>query len=410
MKVNGIIAEYNPFHNGHLFHLTESKRLTGADYTVVVMSGNFVQRGAPALTDKFLRAKAALLGGADLVVELPVLYAVSGAEYFAAGAVSLLSRLGAVTHLCFGSESGSVAPLAQAAQILAEEPKDYRVSFKKYLRQGLSYPRARARALLERYPFLARYPDLLSSPNNLLGIEYIKALLLQKSSLVPVTLRRTGSGYHSRSDAAGSALAIRQALYAGEETSFLADNMPPEAARLLSQALTGPGPARSQDFSQALYYKLLTRQDEGFESYLDVSGALSDRIRRRLKDYDSLDGFCRLLKTREVTYTRISRCLFHILLDVRKEDMEQAREMGLTPYARVLGLRKSAGPLLRAVKTKASLSLVTKPSRASRLLPPGNAQKLLLQDIRSSQLYLGVQAQKTRTAPANEIASPLVLL
>ncbi|MCI9143493.1 MAG: nucleotidyltransferase family protein, partial [Lachnospiraceae bacterium] len=144
MKVNGIIAEYNPFHNGHKYQLEESLRLTGADYTVVVMSGNFVQRGAPALLDKHTRAEMALRGGADLVLELPTLCAVSSAEYFAAGAVALLDKLGIITHLCFGSECGETEPLRRIALRLSDQHGEYDAALRRRLKEGLSYPQARA--------------------------------------------------------------------------------------------------------------------------------------------------------------------------------------------------------------------------------------------------------------------------
>ena len=194
MKVNGIVAEYNPFHNGHKYLLTESARKTGADYTVVVMSGDFVQRGAPAITDKFSRAQMALACGADLVLELPALYAAASAEFFAEGAVALFNGLNVVTDLCFGSECGDVSILRQIAEILAEEPEAYSLSLKQYLRQGLSYPNARNEALIQNYPFLGHHKNVFSSPNNILGIEYIKAILRSGSSLHPVTVLRTGAG------------------------------------------------------------------------------------------------------------------------------------------------------------------------------------------------------------------------
>ena len=181
MRVNGIIAEYNPFHNGHRYQMEESRRLTGADYTVVVMSGDFVQRGAPALADKHARAEMALRCGADLVLELPALYAASSAESFAAGAVALLHGLGAVTHLCFGSECGDVDALGQIAALLLDEPEQYRTALKAFLKQGLSYPSARAGAISACREAGEALPEgcgeILASPNNILGIDYIKALL-----------------------------------------------------------------------------------------------------------------------------------------------------------------------------------------------------------------------------------------
>ncbi len=411
MKVNGIVAEYNPFHNGHKYLLTESARKTGADYTVVVMSGDFVQRGAPAITDKFSRAQMALACGADLVLELPALYAAASAEFFAEGAVALFNGLNVVTDLCFGSECGDVSILRQIAEILAEEPEAYSLSLKQYLRQGLSYPNARNEALIQNYPFLGHHKNVFSSPNNILGIEYIKAILRSGSSLHPVTVLRTGAGYHSRlpGDEGCSALAIRQALYAGTDYSFLENNMPPEAARILSEKLNASGPVRSGDFSETLYYKLVLENSRGYEGYLDVSRELSDRILNRLDDFRDYDSFCDLLKTKEMTYTRISRCLLHILLNMKKEDMEKARVLGTALYARVLGFRRSAAPLLSRIRERSSIPVVTKTADAVRELD-GPAAEMLKQDLCVSQIYNGVLAHKNGRAPINEIATPLVIL
>ena len=411
MKVNGIIAEYNPFHNGHKYQLTESLQRTNAQYTVIVMSGSFVQRGAPALVDKYCRTEMALLNGADLVLELPVLYSTASAEYFATGAVALLDQLEVVTDLCFGSECGDAQLLRQIAEILLEEPKAYTRSLKQYLRQGLSYPNARTEALMQNYPFLNQYKSVFSSPNNILGIEYIKAILKSSSSMKPVTIQRAGAGYHSRfpEEEQCSALAIRQALYAGTDEGFLKNGMPENAAKLLSKQLKKTGFVRSNDFSDMLYYKLTTEKNSGFEKYLDVSADLSDRICRRLDDYKNFDGFCDILKTKEMTYTRISRCLLHILLDIRKSDMERAKAMGYAPYARVLGFRRAASPLLGEIKEHADIPLVTKLADAESFLGRG-ALDMLRQNIKIAQIYNGVAAHRADLTPANEIATPIVIV
>lgn len=185
MKVNGIIAEYNPFHNGHSYHLNTAEEQNNADYTIIAMSGNFMQRGEPALIDKYKRAEMALRNGADLVLELPAYYSASSAEYFAIGAVTLLDKLGVVDYLCFGSECGEINILTRIAEIIATEPEKYTNTLRHYMREGLSFPTARTTALLEYDPSLSNYHDVLSSPNNILGMEYIKALILRKSSMQP---------------------------------------------------------------------------------------------------------------------------------------------------------------------------------------------------------------------------------
>lgn len=411
MRVNGIIAEYNPFHNGHKYHMTESLRRTNAEYTVVAMSGNFVQRGAPALVEKYKRAEMALINGADLVLEIPSIYATASAEYFATGAVALLSKLGVVTDLCFGSECGDANLLEQIAQILLDEPENFSRSLKSYLKQGLSYPNARNEALIQHYPFLGQYKNVFSSPNNILGIEYIKAIHRQKSNMSPVTIQRTGAGYHSRlpENNPASALAIRHAIYADTDPGFLKNHMPENAADILVSSLERFGPLRSNDFSEILYYKLITEKELGFDKYLDVSADLSDRICNRLDEYRDFDSFCDLLKSKDMTYTRISRCLLHILLNIKSADLERAKALGVVPYARVLGLRKAASPLLSRIKENSSTPLVTKLADASNVLDK-SAYDMLRQDIQISQIYRGIAAHRMASAPTNEIATPLVII
>lgn len=411
MKVNGIIAEYNPFHNGHKYQLDESRRLTGADYTIVIMSGNFVQRGAPALLDKHLRAEMALRCGADLVIELPAIYSSSSAEYFSAGAVSTLDKLGVVTHLCFGSECGDIEIMTKIARILADEPEEYSAALRQQLKQGISFPVARNQALLQYYPFLWTYKDVFSLPNNILGIEYIKATLRRGSTMIPTTVRRTGAGYHDRMTETGfcSALALRHALHAGQDPDFMKSQMPDAAWKILHESVKDTLPLCSNDFSDLLYYKLLLEREKGYTKYLDVSADLSDRIRNHLDSYRDYDSFCDLLKTKNMTYTRISRCLLHILLNFEKETMELCRELDYAPYARVLGLRKDADKLLSAIGEKSSIPLITKLADAEKLLS-ADACDLLRQDILVSQIYRSVTPHSNELSVISEYSIPIVAL
>lgn len=418
MKVNAVIAEYNPFHNGHKYHLETAGQLTGADYTIAVISGDFVQWGAPALLDKHARAETALRNGVDLVLELPAVYATASAEYFAAGAVALLERLGVVTHLCFGSECGDLDSLRRVALLLAEEPEAFSEKLKTLLRRGLSYPTARTEALMEYLPELEAHRELLSSPNNILGIEYIKALLRQGSAIEPVTVRRIGAGYHDadmfcRGGCAGavscSAHALRLAILEGKPISELARCLPESVAALLSSHLSDNAFLCENDLSGILYYKLLLERESGYEQYLDVSRELSDRIRNRLHEYAGFHAFCDLLKTKELTYARISRSLLHIVLGITKEDAALWKGRGLIPYARVLGFRRDAGGLLSAIKDKANVPLVTKLADAEKLLPE-ETFRLLQKELRISQLYLGLAAGKKGGVPANEYTVPIVII
>lgn len=411
MQVNGIIAEYNPFHNGHQYHISNAKEQTGADYTIIVMSGNFMQRGTTALLDKYTRAEMALQNGADLVLELPSYYAASSAEYFASGAVALLDKLGLVTKLCFGSECGDGAVLKHIAALLLKEPAEYADFLRNYLRQGLSYPTARTMALIDYEPSLSDYRDIFSSPNNILGIEYLKALLRRNSSITPYTTLRVGADYHDirlHSNQC-SAKAIRQAIIEGRDITCLENNMPQKTYTIMTQALKQAHPIFPNDFSSILLYKLLSEQHQGYEQYLDVSSDLSDRIHKHLQDFVNYEGFCNILKRKDMTYTRISRCLLHILLDMKETTMQSYRAMDYISYARVLGFRKESIPLLTAIKANSSIPLITKLADAEKLLD-ADAFSMLKEELRINQIYQCVSATRNAHPMKNELSTPIVIV
>ena len=430
MTVNGIIAEYNPFHNGHQYHLERSRMETSADYNVVVLSSNFTQRGEPAILDKFARAKMALECGADLVLELPIFCSAASAEYFARGGVSILHQLGVVDYLCFGSECGKVDILERFAKILLEEPARFVKDLKSGLAAGHSYPVARNRALMDYAPELAKYENILASPNNILGIEYIKALLSFDSKIKPHTIQRAGANYHDRLFGAEycSALALREALNSDQKPLTLASQMPKKAFRILSESLIETPPITSEDFSQMLLYKLLMEKDAGFDDYVDVTPELSDRIKNMLKDYHGFSQFCDMLKSKNMTYARISRSLLHILLDDKKDGAngtvckevqasgKQSRESTQTnascapvPYARVLGFRKDAAPLLTEIKKNSKIPLVTKLADAKEVLDE-TTHALLTEDLRKGSIYESIAAIKAGRAAMDERQRQIVII
>ncbi len=411
MKVNVIIAEYNPFHNGHKYHLANATRKTGADYTIVIMSGNFVQRGAPALLDKFERAHMALLNGADLCLELPTCYAVCSAEYFANGAVALADKLGVVTHLCFGSECGNIEVLERIARILLEEPEVFSKSLKTQLKLGISYPIARTNALLQYDASLSNSRDVLSSPNNILGIEYIKALLRRGSAITPMTTIRVGADYHDKrlGEHQCSARAIRHALIAGQHLTQLKTQLPAEVYDIMEKACGNRNFMYSNTLSMALHYKLIQEKAHGYADYMDISPELSDRIVNHLYEFQSYDAFCDLLKTKDMTYTRISRCLLHILLDLKKEQMENYKQTDYVPYARILGFRKDSTPLLSAIKENASIPLISKLADADKLLN-ASAYAMLQNEVRMNDIYQSTLAQLTARPMENEYSTPIVIV
>lgn len=395
MKTVGIVAEYNPFHNGHAYHIQKAKELTGADYCVIVMSGDFVQRGAPASFPKYLRAATALANGADLVLELPVCYSLGSAEYFARGAVTLLDKLGAVDSLCFGSECGDIEVLRQLADELLHESDVFKNALEREMRLGHTYPQARNIALETSAPHLTTHINILATPNNILGIEYCKALLAENSAIVPYTIKRAGASYHDNSLSTNycSARAIRESLRQADVLNLLIEQVPTSAHELAKDNYLKTYPVFEDDFSLLVQYTLLSKAASGFTYYPDIDRELSDRITNLLPQYRSYSSFCDLLKTKNRTYTRIARSLFHVLLDIRQEDLLRYIQSGRIFYARMLGFRESASPLLTAIKKNASVPFFSKLADAQKQLAP-TALSMLEKDISASHIYQSVVRNK----------------
>ena len=427
LKVTGIIAEYNPFHRGHEYHIDYCKKKMHSDYVIVVMSGDYVQRGTPALLPKHLRAEMALLCGADLVLEMPVSVSTASAETFAMGGVSILDGLNVVDQLCFGSEYGEVSALQELAEILVKEPEEYRRLLKEFLNSGLSFPVSRSQALMEYFknprnftgddfdgiltPLLNQVTQILGSPNNILGIEYCKALLRLDSSIRPVTLKRQGMGYHdtmlneqrtSTPEHFASASAIRSALRSGSGISEIVKEIPDKAASVLETAVNKKEFLLENDFSLLLQYCLLTETPESLSGYADMSKDLAARIYNQINHFENFTQFTDLLKTKELTYTRIQRALLHTILKIK----EQPEKI---PYARVLGFRKSSSPLLKEIKQHTTIPVITKAADASVLLSP-EAQKIWDDNLRASNIYESVLTQKTGHTFIHEYKKQLVLI
>ena len=426
MKIVGLITEYNPFHNGHLYHIEEAKRVTGADTVVVVMSGDYVQRGTPAVMPKRLRTEMALKCGAGAVFELPVCYASGSAEFFAMGAVSLLDHLGAVDSICFGSESNDLESLQEIAGILLEEPDGYQELLKEALRSGQSYPSARQKALAGCTGNDA-LASLLDDPNNILGIEYLKALRKLNSSMVPYTILRQGAHYHDKtlSGQYSSASAIRS-LLAYSSSSLRADRsggtfedmpfssilgeleeqVPACCLELLRDYHKVQYPVYQNDFSLILKYKLLNKQPEDLTRYMDVSEELANRICSQLNNFFNYKQFCDLLKTREITHSRINRALLHIMLGIKEKDVQEYIENGRHFYARLLGFRKGRSKLLSLFSEQSSIPVLTRLSESSSISALG--QQMLRNDILASNLYTSVVTDKFKTAFQNEYKQAVI--
>lgn len=411
MKITGIIAEYNPFHNGHLYQIRKAKEITGADYIIVVMSGNHMQRGTPALIDKYSRAKMALSVGADMVIELPTCYATASAEYFAMGAISILNQLGCVDSVCFGSESGDITMLSKIAHALVDESEDFVQSLKTKLKNGDTYPVARNAALAETINGFTTFDTILGFPNNILGIEYIKAIIRQNSSIKPYTNTRIGSDYHSYKLAENfsSAISIRQSLSLQDNLDMIQSQIPASAFAIMKEDFHKTFPVYASDFSSMIKFKLLKERGQGFTQYFDVTQAISDKLEKEMFSMQSFDEFCDILKSKDITYARISRCLSHILLDIKAEDVQLYKENGITFYARVLGFNSKADALTKMLKSNTSIPLITKTTSASSQLYP-IGQKQFEQDIQASHIYECIAGTKYHAGMHDEYRRQLVKL
>jgi predicted nucleotidyltransferase len=404
MVVIGIIAEFNPFHSGHKYLIDRCKKDLGADKVIVVMSGDYVQRGAPAIMDKFSRARMALKSGADIVIELPVYYSLGSAEYFAEGAVSILDGLGCVDYLCFGSEYPDLGRMERIADILCSEPPAFKKELSASLKSGLSYPSAVSRALdtasglnsLDQEQF--GYSQLFSSPNGILAIEYLKSLRRRNSSIKPYTIERLGQPYHSLETTGAasvcgfaSASGIRAHMLSGtgfyiksNAEALLKDLIPDEVIDVISH-YDGLF-LNSNDFSGLLRYRLICEKGNGYTGYQDVTGDISNKISKGLDSYDSMTGFCTQLKSKDIVYARISRCLMHILLGISAQNMSEYKHDGYTTFCRILGFKESAKDLLKIINSNAAIPVIERLKSASRQLSP--LQKRLLDEtLTASSIY-----------------------
>lgn len=409
MKTVGTIVELNPLHNGHAYFFNKAKELTGSDYCIAIMSGSFVQRGVPAIFDKYKRTQAALAAGADLVLELPVVFATSSAEGFAKGAVSLLDSLGIINSLAFGCEATEYSLLNQVASFLASESDQYQYELKEALSAGVSYPVARSQVLCHLLNDITD-PDalssLLASPNNILAIEYMKAIHQCNSSMQPIPFLRQGCGFHSESlqPPFASATAIRKMIYKqwndpSDNGSFQIESenqrgmdafIPDSAVSIF--ALDQPKdlwrPIFEASLSLPLHQCLLKHQKLGtpLSQFYDVSPALANRISNRLLEYRNYSQFANICKTKDTTQASINRGLLHILLGIRQADYQQAVCTSAKPYVRVLGCRPDATSLLTKIKQKDSVHLITRPSKAPDVLCQEQLSLWNL-DVYSSHIY-----------------------
>lgn len=388
-KILGIVSEYNPFHNGHLYHLEKSKELIDPDYTVCIMGGNFTQRGEPSLIDKWSKAEIALKNGIDLVIELPVEYATSSAENFAEGSIKILTSFNMPTILSFGSECGNIEVLQNFADIILSEPKEYLSILNHELSNGLSYPKARENALLMYLNDIRKYANILSGSNNILGIEYLKAIKKLKSNISAVTIKREGSEYNSDNieNKIASATAIRKAIFQTKNTINTIKTLPESSLEILNSKLKyGQLIYNLSAFEKEIIYTLRKMSISQIAEIQDVTEGLEFKIKESANSCNTINELIEKIKSKRYTRTRIQRILLYAMLNITKRDIEISYKT--TPYIRVLGMN-SRGKLLlsRITHLNKKVQIVTS---LKRYIDENNNKVLsnmLEKDILATNIY-----------------------
>lgn len=381
MKIIGIVSEYNPFHSGHAYQIETSKKNLAADGVVAIMSGNFVQRGFPAIYDKWFRAELAVRSGANLVIELPTYYATASAESFARGAIELLDATGVISHLSFGSESNQLNLLDEIASVLLSPSAKFQEHLRYGLDQGLSFPAARSHALLNELPHLNSSINLNQS-NIILGIEYLKALKAIESKIEPYIVKRIGNDYHESelSQTYASATAIRKAILTSDETLKEPEHLPLGSLDRIRQH---PYPAMTMtQFETALLYQIRKSRPEGLSHYRDVSEGLENKIYRAAIESTDYDQLVNQLKSKRYALTRINRILLNILLEIKADS--KAYDIRTNGYIRVLAFDEIGQKIIRKMKKESSIPIITNLNKFKDFY---SNNELLLLDIKASDLY-----------------------
>ncbi|MER2057538.1 MAG: nucleotidyltransferase [Niallia sp.] len=380
MKAVGVVVEYNPFHNGHLYHIQKAKELTQAEIVVAVMSGPFLQRGEPALVSKWDRAKMALENGIDLIVELPYSFATQHAAVFAKGAVDILQGL-QCDYLCFGSESGNIDEFSHTYNQLLEKEAEEDLLVQEYVRKGMSYPKAKSLAMQELTNIDKTLGLDLSMPNNILGYEYYKAVHMPNYPIEVCTVARMKANYHDKiftSDTIASATSIRQALLNKEGSLNTIEPFLPSASFAVLQKYKEAYHTYHtwENYWSYLKFRLLQSTTEELATIYEMEEGLEYRFLKYVKEASSFQDYLRLLKTKRYTWTRLQRICVHILTNTKKEEMAAQSQPA---YIRLLGTTANGRLYLKEKKKEFSLPIISKLSSFDK-------EKIAL-DIRASQIY-----------------------
>lgn len=411
MRAVGIVAEYNPFHKGHEYHLASARKITNSNCVVVVMSGNFVQRGQPAMFSKWQRARWALKSGADLVLELPTLYAISSAEGFAKGAITILNDLGVVDKFCFGSETNDVDLLNKLAHLFFDEPKSYKQMLHSYLTEGNTHARAKMLAASDYFDDESIKPAL-SSPNSILGIEYIKSKLSIGSKMQPIAIKRQSAGYHQTGLGykMPSATAIRQQIsLCGANNEELIPALPTHVFSSIQKiAQDNFAPVSLESLCDMTFFELRKLSTSGISQLGDVSEGLENRILQALSKSSNVEELLETAKTKRYPRTRLQRILMYALLGINKNLLQLTREPNSPVYARILGFNNAGQSLLKDIALNNNIDIISKPAKYS---PNSKYKKQLFDlDVLASDIYALCQKHPKYRSLGQDFTTPIIKL
>lgn len=380
----GIIAEYNPFHNGHKYQLEKLKEITKYDNAICVISGNFIQRGLPAIYDKWTRTKMALEAGFDLVVELPTYYALNSAEKFALGGVNILNNLGIINNICFGVENNDLDSLNDIANILVEEPKEYIKILKEELQKGISYAKSRENAII-KYTNNKKYGNILNSPNNILGIEYLKALKKLKSNMAPLLIKRHISNYNDINIESNicSATSIREVME-NKDIKNKEEILSKVVPNYTYNIMQNNNITTLKDFEKEIIYSIRKMSIEELSQILEVNEGIQTRLKKYSFETNDIYQLVDLVKSKRFTQAKIQRILLHILLNMTENEFNYINKDN--EYIRVLGFNKNGKKLLKYIAQNTTIPIITS---VNKYIKQYGKNSLLEKDILSSNIYLG---------------------
>ena len=393
VKTLGIIAEYNPFHNGHLYHLNESIKTSGAEFSVVVMSGNFVQRGGVALLSKWERAKIAVDCGVDLVLELPFVFACNSAEYFSKGAVQILDSISCVDVISFGSEAGDIDKLQEMAKLISQETDDFKKNIKESLEEGNSFPRARAEAIKKATS--EDFAEIIGHSNNILAVEYIRELMSQHSDIAPKTVLRKGPEDNATvlADGFASATGIRNNLEKYNDFEKIKEYVPAQCLENLQNFgvnIIG----KSEKMFLLLQAKILSESEKNLEELFSAGEGLGNKLKKAIREVQSLENLIDAVKSKRYTRTRVQRLLCHALLDFKRADFQDILNNELN-YTRVLAFNDKGAKLLKRIKdSEPKIPVLTNINK--QITADEKIMKLLRYDILAGDIYNLISEQGIR--------------